>query len=41
MWTLSQQWYGDRLARDYRPKSAPAFQRILDDVGLNDNFWTL
>lgn len=41
MWTLSQQWYGDRLASDYRPKNAPDLQRLLLDVGLTDHFWKL
>ena len=41
MWTLSQQWYGDRLASDYRPTSAPELQRLLANVGLTDDFWTL
>lgn len=41
MWTLSQRWYGDRLAADYQPKTAPELQRFLDEVGLTDTFWTL
>jgi len=41
MWTLSQQWYGDRLDSNYRPASAPETQRLLAGVGLTDNFWTL
>lgn len=41
MWTLSQGWYGDRLAAAYRPKTAAELRRLLDNAGLDDAFWTL
>jgi hypothetical protein len=41
MWTLSQGWYGDRLAAAYQPRTAPELQSVLDDAGLDDAFWTL
>lgn len=39
MWDLSQRWYGDRLDASFSPRSVAATQRLLDDVGLTDDFW--
>lgn len=41
MWRLSQDWYGDRLAADYRPRSVSDYQGFLSRVGLDDLFWQL
>ncbi len=41
MWTLSQGWYGDRLAADYRPAPVSHLQSLLTNVGLTDPFWAL
>lgn len=41
MWRLSQAWYGDRLDRDFTPKSRDVLQGFLDDVGLTADFWRL
>ena len=41
MWTLSQGWYGDRLAEPFRPKTPHELQRLLTDVGLTSDFWQL
>lgn len=38
---LAQRWYGDRLDPDWRPRSASESQRILEQVGLTDEFWRL
>jgi hypothetical protein len=41
MWTLTQRWYGDRLAESYAPKSADTLQQFLTDAGLTSSFWQL
>jgi hypothetical protein len=41
MWSLTQRWYGDRLVPGHRPKSVDELQRLLDDVGLTEDFWQL
>lgn len=41
MWTLTQSWYGDRLAEPFQPKTTEQLQRILTEVGLTNNFWQL
>lgn len=41
MWTLSQAWYGDRLAENYRPKPIAELQQLLSDIGLTGEFWQL
>ena len=41
MWTLTQHWYGDRLARTYAPKEAATLQQLLSDAGLTTDFWQL
>lgn len=41
MWSLSQQWYGDRLAPDYRPRPVEQLQGLLTDAGLISDFWQL
>lgn len=38
---LAQHWYGDRLARDWRPRSTAQSQAILESVGLTGSFWQL
>ena len=38
---LGARWYGDRLDPDWRPRSAQASQRILEEVGLTGPFWQL
>lgn len=41
VWQLSQPWYGDRLASDYRPHTTEHNQRLLAAVGLTGPFWHL
>lgn len=41
MWTLSQEWYGDRLDASYTPRPIEAAQQSLDQVGLTADFWQL
>jgi hypothetical protein len=41
MWTLSQQWYGDRLDEPFVPKTVDTLQRLLTDVGLTTAFFQL
>lgn len=41
MWRLTKEWYGDRLAEPFVPKSVPQLQQLLSDVGLTSAFWHL
>ena len=36
---LAHAWWGNRLAPDWRPRSADEAQRILDSLGLTGRFW--
>ena len=38
---LARRWYGDRLDRDWRPRTLAESQAILDGVGLTGEFWRL
>ena len=38
---LAQQWWGDRLSPDWRPRSRVESQAILDRLGLTGDFWRL
>ena len=38
---LARDWYGERLAPDWRPRSAEESQRILGAHGLTGDFWRL
>jgi hypothetical protein len=38
---LARRWYGDRLDPDWRPRTVPQSQAILDEVGLRGEFWRL
>jgi hypothetical protein len=41
VWTLAQRWYDDRLRLDWRCRTVPERQTILEDVGLTGSFWQL
>ncbi|MFF2274087.1 organomercurial lyase [Agromyces sp. NPDC058136] len=41
VWSLSQPWYGDRLAADFTPHTREHNQRLLDERGLVGEFWRL
>jgi hypothetical protein len=38
---LAQEWWGDRLAPDWRPHTRAENQAILDRLGLTGEFWRL
>ena len=40
-WELSQKWYGNRLAADFRRPSGDEAQAIFRSVGLAGGFWEL
>jgi hypothetical protein len=40
-WKLAQLWYGDRLAAQWRPKSAVQAESVFREVGLVGEFWKL
>jgi hypothetical protein len=41
LWELAVLWYGDRLDPEWRPRTRDESQRLLADVGLDDEFWEL
>lgn len=41
VWALAQAWYGDRLHREFRGRSAEKAEAILRGVGLGGPFWSL
>jgi hypothetical protein len=41
VWALAQRWYDDRLRLDWRRRSVPERQAILEDSGLTGSFWRL
>ena len=40
-WELSQKWYGNRLAPDFRWPTADEASAIFESVGLKGAFWAL
>jgi hypothetical protein len=40
-WALSQRWYGDRLAPDFRRPTIDEAHAIFANVGLTGSFWDL
>jgi hypothetical protein len=38
---LAHAWWGNRLAPDWRPRSATDSQEILERLGLTGPFWQL
>ena len=38
---LARQWWWTRLEPDWRPRTAPESQAILDGLGLTGDFWRL
>jgi hypothetical protein len=40
-WNLSQKWYGNRLAADFRRPTRDEAQAIFASVGLVGPFWEL
>jgi hypothetical protein len=41
MWQLALPWYGDRLDPGYTPQASAHRQTLLDDLGLDGDFWRL
>ena len=41
MWSLSQDWYGDRLSPSFTPRTVAETQALLDKVGLTSAYWQL
>jgi hypothetical protein len=40
-WKLAQEWYGDRLSPQWRPKTVDEAQTAFARIGLTGNFWNL
>jgi hypothetical protein len=40
-WDLSQRWYGNRLAADFRRPTRDEAADIFERVGLTGSFWRL
>ena len=40
-WTLAQQWFSDRLAPDWRRRTADEAHEIFESAGLTGAFWRL
>ncbi|MBZ5510015.1 MAG: alkylmercury lyase family protein [Acidobacteriia bacterium] len=40
-WRLAQEWYGNRLSPDWRPKTVPEAQAAFASIGLAGEFWRL
>ncbi len=38
---LAHEWWSDRLAADWRPRTTAESQAILDGLGLTGEFWRL
>ena len=38
---LARAWWSDRLSPDWRPRTRPENQAILDRLGLTGAFWRL
>jgi hypothetical protein len=38
---LAHAWWGDRLLREWRPRTREESQAILDRLGLTGEFWQL
>jgi Alkylmercury lyase len=41
LWDLARTWYDDRLDLNWRRRTIPERQAILDAVGLDGPFWRL
>jgi hypothetical protein len=41
LWALAQPWYGNRHDPAWSPRPRRESQRLLDDVGLTGDFWSL
>jgi hypothetical protein len=41
LWRLAHAWYRDRLAPEWRPRTADENREILRSLGLTGPFWSL
>jgi hypothetical protein len=41
LWELATRWYGDRMARDWRRRTAEEAQAVFEGIGLTGAFWDL
>ena len=41
LWKLARMWYNDRFDANWRRKTIPEREAILDAVGLGGPFWNL
>lgn len=41
VWGLSKAWYGDRIAPDFRGRTAEQAMAIFAGVGLTSDFWRI
>jgi len=39
VWELAKRWYQDRMAPDFRGRTAAEAQAIFRALGLNEEFW--
>jgi hypothetical protein len=40
-WALSEKWYGNRLAPDFRRPTVDEANEVFASVGLGGSFWKL
>ena len=41
MWELAKVWYRGRLDADWRGRDVDEARKILDDLGLDGDFWRM
>jgi hypothetical protein len=41
LWGLARVWYGDRLSKQWRRKTAQEAEAIFEELGLTTAFWKL
>ena len=41
MWALVQPWYRGRLSREWRGRTVEQAEQILEEVGMDGDFWRL
>lgn len=39
VWELAQLWYSDRMAPDFRGRTAEQMRAIFDQLGMTSEFW--
>jgi hypothetical protein len=41
LWGLARTWYGDRLSKQWRRKTAEEAEELFEELGLTGAFWKL